>query len=286
MKSYIWFLIIFSSVSFVNGTPQSPEILIYESDTLFINYMPLEDLKYENDSIEARLSRLFEPMESTHWRGYTATWKVYNDSLFLIKVCDATNNQFVSLNKIFNENMLSSKGVFASWYTKKITGDFGEFLGINLKYDVPLYTGKFSFIINKGIIVDVKKNYMLTSVIDSIRSELKNYQDTMTYSLVDKYPVLITEERNYNYDELCAFVHENLQYSQFGKDQEAYAKIIIDKDGSVVERSLRIKIHPKLDKEALRILSLMKKWEPGVRNGKKVKTAIFITIPCGIDKHQ
>jgi hypothetical protein len=38
--------------------------------------------------------------------------------------------------------------------------------------------------------------------------------------------------------------------------------------------------------ESLRILRLMKKWEPGVRNGKKVKTAIFITIPCGIDKHQ
>ena len=41
---------------------------------------------------------------------------------------------------------------------------------------------------------------------------------------------------------------------------------------------MRSVYHPKLDKEALRILNLMETWKPDVRNGKIVKIAIVITI--------
>ena len=54
-------------------------------------------------------------------------------------------------------------------------------------------------------------------------------------------------------------------------------KFVVDKEGNVVNPQVIRGVDPFLDKEALRVVSKMPKWEPGTQNGKKV--AVWYTIP-------
>lgn len=55
-------------------------------------------------------------------------------------------------------------------------------------------------------------------------------------------------------------------------------RIVIDKDGNVVNPRVIRSIDPMLDKEALRVIKLSPKWKPGeLEDGTKV--AVYYTVP-------
>lgn len=54
-------------------------------------------------------------------------------------------------------------------------------------------------------------------------------------------------------------------------------KVIIDKDGSITYPKISKSVSESLDKEALRVVNLMPKWKPAVKNGKNVR--MYYTIP-------
>lgn len=53
--------------------------------------------------------------------------------------------------------------------------------------------------------------------------------------------------------------------------------VVVDKNGSVTNLTILKSIDPYLDKEAIRVISSMPKWTPGVQNGKKVR--VKFTVP-------
>lgn len=77
--------------------------------------------------------------------------------------------------------------------------------------------------------------------------------------------------------ELYKWMGETIQYPAIAKDNgiqgKVYVKFVVEKDGKIGEALVlnKGKTHPSLEKEALRVVKLMKKWEPAQNNGKVVR---------------
>lgn len=83
------------------------------------------------------------------------------------------------------------------------------------------------------------------------------------------------------------FLNKNIKYPQEATDAEdlqtsVRMKFIVDTNGVIINPSFPGKTEPgPLDKEFLRLIKLMPKWEPGICQGKAVTTEINrIMIAC------
>jgi protein TonB len=75
---------------------------------------------------------------------------------------------------------------------------------------------------------------------------------------------------------------KNLMYPQSARQKKIEGKVvvafIVNKDGSISDAKVVSPVSPELDKEALRLMSLMPRWEPGIENGKPCRTMFVIPI--------
>jgi len=55
-------------------------------------------------------------------------------------------------------------------------------------------------------------------------------------------------------------------------------KFVIERDGSVTAAKIIRGVESTLDKEALRVVSMMPKWKPGKQRGKPVRVAFTLPI--------
>lgn len=74
---------------------------------------------------------------------------------------------------------------------------------------------------------------------------------------------------------LGQYITENLQYPVNAKEKgisgDVRVSYVIDKDGSITDVKVIESVDPDLDKEAVRLISSMPKWKPGIRQSKIVK---------------
>lgn len=66
--------------------------------------------------------------------------------------------------------------------------------------------------------------------------------------------------------------------SDHGMSARVIVQFIIDRDGRVIKPRIKRSVDPILDKEALRIVSNLPQWKPGMQGGKVVMTRF--TVPC------
>lgn len=80
-------------------------------------------------------------------------------------------------------------------------------------------------------------------------------------------------------DALMKFINDNIQES--AKTKGIAGRVVVQftvaKDGSITDPKVVRSVHPDLDKEALRIVGKMPKWNPGKQRGKTV--AVKYTVP-------
>ncbi len=80
---------------------------------------------------------------------------------------------------------------------------------------------------------------------------------------------------------LFKFIADNIVYPPSAKEEgiqgKVYIQFVIDKDGNVTKPQIMRGVNPALDREALRVISLMPKWKPGYLRGKPV--LVKYTIP-------
>lgn len=77
------------------------------------------------------------------------------------------------------------------------------------------------------------------------------------------------------------FIQKNLQHDKADTKVRIIIQFIIDKEGNIVKPIILRNINSELDKEVLRIVSLMPKWKPGKQNGKAEKVRYTIPITFG-----
>jgi len=81
--------------------------------------------------------------------------------------------------------------------------------------------------------------------------------------------------------ELMKFLQKNIKYPNICQEQDIQGRVIVqfvvNTDGSIVDAQVMKPVNPYLDKEALRVVSIMPKWKPGEQRGKKVR--VRFTLP-------
>ena len=82
---------------------------------------------------------------------------------------------------------------------------------------------------------------------------------------------------------LMKFIADNIKYpaeaQQKGLEGRAICQFIVEKDGRVTDGCIvRSTGHPLLDEEALRVISIMPAWKPGMQKGKPVRVKYTMPI--------
>ena len=82
-------------------------------------------------------------------------------------------------------------------------------------------------------------------------------------------------------DELMKWLSKNLKYPASAQENGIQGRVlvqfVVNKDGSIVEPKVIRSVDPALDKEAMRVVSAMPKWQPGKQRGKTVR--VRYTLP-------
>lgn len=83
-------------------------------------------------------------------------------------------------------------------------------------------------------------------------------------------------------DSLKKFISGNFNLSVDNRCWEGriFLKFAVEKDGTLTNIKVIRGLSDYLDKEAVRVLSIMPKWKPATRNGKPIK--MFINLPMKI----
>jgi TonB family protein len=86
--------------------------------------------------------------------------------------------------------------------------------------------------------------------------------------------------------EFYKFLGNNVQYPKSAKDENVqgtvYVSFTIEKDGSLTDIKVDRKLGAGTDEEAVRILKLSKRWNPGMQNGKVVRVKYNIPVRFSI----
>ncbi len=81
---------------------------------------------------------------------------------------------------------------------------------------------------------------------------------------------------------LGPFLQKNLRYPEMAKEVGVSGRVIvnfiIDEEGNIIKATILKGIGAGCDEEALRVIKLMPKWNPGMNNGKPVKVSFNQSI--------
>lgn len=88
-------------------------------------------------------------------------------------------------------------------------------------------------------------------------------------------------------EEMYNFFGKNIQYSaqalMLGLEGKVYVRFVVEPDGSISHVEIAKGADPILDKEALRVVKNMPKWNPGIQNGEKV--SVVLVLPINFQLH-
>ncbi|XOV66718.1 MAG: energy transducer TonB [Fluviicola sp.] len=89
---------------------------------------------------------------------------------------------------------------------------------------------------------------------------------------------------------LIKFVQDNLNYPQEAYEQriegKVYVRFTVNADGSLSEMEIVRSVHPLLDEEAIRLVSSMPNWIPGVWEGETVPVKVHLPVSFVIPKNE
>lgn len=81
---------------------------------------------------------------------------------------------------------------------------------------------------------------------------------------------------------LMQWLNRNIQYPKVAKNRGDKGRVtvsfVIDKTGKVINGRIERGVSAELDAEALRIISIMPNWEPGIQNFKTVKVRYILPV--------
>lgn len=146
---------------------------------------------------------------------------------------------------------------------------------VRSKSYVPMY-----FRLNKNAKAVARNTTNSANTLGKTNPEIANSE---VFSIVDKMP-----QYPYGDKELAGFIAHQLRYPKEARQQGVEGRIlcsfIVAADGSISNIEVVQGLHSQLDKEAIRVLSLMSKWIPGENNGEKVNVKCLLPIDFTIDE--
>ena len=87
---------------------------------------------------------------------------------------------------------------------------------------------------------------------------------------------------------LLKFLSDNIKYPEQAVKDSIEGRVvvgfIVETDGSITNPEIARNVHPLLDTEALRVVKLMPKWEPGYQKGTPVRIKYHIPVTFKLEK--
>jgi protein TonB len=137
----------------------------------------------------------------------------------------------------------------------------------------------------------MKRFYLLSFLLLSCLMSIAQRHDTSSLKTDD--PRLVSHltsvpEFPGGAEPLDQFIKKNLQYPQMERDNDIQGIVkvsfLIDENGEVKNPKVVKSVSPGLDKEALRVVKLMPKWEPGMYRKKPVPVYYVLNLTFAITK--
>lgn len=138
---------------------------------------------------------------------------------------------------------------------------------------------------------------LASSVAASNETENTNRGDSMTISASDTddddLMGIIVERRPEfpgGQKALMEFLKSNLIYPKVARDSSIQGRVIVkftvEKDGTITDVEVVRGVHPALDEEAVRVVSMMPKWKPGTQMGDIVRTKFTLPVLFKINQEE
>lgn len=130
----------------------------------------------------------------------------------------------------------------------------------------------------KGIRYDQKERTNLKIVMDDQwQNPPSNDPNNPVFEVVEIMP----EFPDGGMSGLMQFLSKNIQYPINAQKNHTQGRVtvqfVVNKDGSISEPKIIRGVDPDLDGEAIRVISLMPKWKPGMQKGQPVR--VKYTVP-------
>jgi protein TonB len=123
---------------------------------------------------------------------------------------------------------------------------------------------------------------------DSINTAFALTEEEAFLLRVEEQDTALIDEKNRDAEfpggrvELIRYIYQNIRYPSVAIKQRIQGRVvcsfIINEDGSVSNIALIQGVYSFLDEEALRVIGIMPRWKPAMKDGKPVKTKCIVPI--------
>lgn len=191
---------------------------------------------------------------------------------------NTTNQRVIWESKVeVVEEEVSAVSIIATDQGVRVLNANGTTLEIYNLYGVKIASYRIDST-DKNITLTLGKGCYLFKVRGVVRkiSIKKEVEDQTVFQVVEKMP-----EFPGGMAACLKFVSNNIKYPTISQENGVQGKVIVqfvvNKDGSIVDPVVVRSVDPYLDKEALRVISMMPKWSPCMQRGKPVR--VKYTVP-------
>ena len=154
--------------------------------------------------------------------------------------------------------------------THKIDGTPADYMNLHweINGNVARYTAEnFSISTDESLLI----------LLESLSTLGDKPENDSIYQIVDEMPQYPGGEKA-----MMEYVAKNVKYPQEAKDKEIQGRVfvsfVVEKDGSVSTVKVLRGIGGGCDEEAVRVVSSMPKWKPGIKDGKPVRVSYMMPL--------
>ncbi|MDE6151972.1 MAG: M56 family metallopeptidase [Prevotella sp.] len=120
---------------------------------------------------------------------------------------------------------------------------------------------------------------------EAVAMDAQQQDDDKAYDVVEQMPQFPGGMKA-----LMEYLNKSIIYPAEAEKKSEEGRVVVafvvDRDGSITNTSIRKSISPSLDKEALRVVNAMPKWQPGMLKGKPVRVEFFLPVAFQLGKSE
>ena len=155
----------------------------------------------------------------------------------------------------------------------------------NIPYPEPNYQSD-SLVTTLGLVrCDVDSTSSKKEMGSKSDSNYDDDDDMIMGMIVEQKPVFPGGQKA-----LMEFLKSNLVYPKAARDSSIQGRVMVkftvEKDGSITDVEVVRGVHPALDEEAVRVVSMMPKWKPGTQMGDTVRTKFTLPVLFKINQEE
>lgn len=276
---------------------QGSKIIITEKDIPTFSFFKLifidETTYYNNKGVESIIKH--EEVHITQFHSldlllaeFITIIQWFNPFVYSIKKSIKDNHEFIADQEVVstNNNYSSYKLLLMEQAsiikTNILTHNFSYSLikrRLNMinkpKKPLRIGIGLFGSILALGIVLFACSTPEKQEITTTDAPEIEQIEEAFTVvEVMPEYPG--------GMDSLVAFLGNNIKYPQSAKDAgvegTVYVNFIVEKDGSVSSAKTTRSVSENCDTEAIRVVSSMPDWIPGMQNNKTVRVSFNLPI--------